>query len=1040
VQKRALSLNAAFEEAIGSAQLAFEEAKEREAGILADLTKERDELGTLKDEHSSLSADLSDIQSRIDLANRARERLVADRVFQLREEAVDAEARLTAEVGRLENAGKACRAQAVEARGRAKTHREQSARLSNLAAQTRNLAEQARADVSRFEAVRDACAGLDCVKEILEGGPFDPFNQGVVEALRARESSHRKELLDLEIERAEDKRLLSSYDAEKHPLFPAPHEIEELVAQTRARGIRGVLTAYEWLNANTTAEEARARLRADPAAYGGLVANTADDLEAARAAFSEFQLSRPVRITLSTSLDGSTDTKAVTILPHRAGLFNAASAAAERGQIVEHQGILDAKAVELMQKSEAFAEAASQVSNLQKEFTPAWVEKRRSAQTENEAVAREQAAAAAAESASAACADEDAQRADSTAAEHEATAGLARTQLSKVSDFRSTFANHLEGWLKRQNKVRGDVAANETLQGEIGACIRGLENDLPPVGERKTNAKGKVVELRMQKSNARLGAYLPANPPTVPHHDIVAEELPFITARDTYEEKAQHGPLEAAIKSAEQALGEADGAFTRGGHGKRPEDVAALSQTTDLEAQLEITLEAQSKAKVAVTFAEQELQLAQKDRPKPLGVNERADLDPELPEPTSAADADSMKQEKQQLADESQAQADALRDIVNDLEARGREAKSAAGQYETMADLTAPAKAEEPRQYAGFTGNPEEDKERIRSVKKRHDDAKKLMEDLAERMGRVFDNHIDLLVKDEKWDRFNLDIRDRFRRFTRADYEKNPPQHAADCNERKAGLVAKLEEIDKVRDTLIDQIYGRANEAVRSLEHAARLSRMPEGVGAWSGQPFLKVHVPARCSQAERRIFLGRLMDSWMMPQKKDMAIPRGAALAYECLLAIMNQREIDIEILKPEAYDPMACNYQPVTKLATFSGGQRVTAAILLYCVIVRVRADRGDILADCGFLMLDNPFGKASHFPLVDLQLKMANVMGVQLIYLTGINDFEALASFPLRVRLRNSVRNSANGERIVQAEPHAVEAVRLGETDSHGNSSRS
>jgi len=153
-----------------------------------------------------------------------------------------------------------------------------------------------------------------------------------------------------------------------------------------------------------------------------------------------------------------------------------------------------------------------------------------------------------------------------------------------------------------------------------------------------------------------------------------------------------------------------------------------------------------------------------------------------------------------------------------------------------------------------------------------------------------------------------------------------------------------------------------------------------------------------------------------------------------------MNQREIDIEILKPEAFDPLVCNYQPVTKLASFSGGQRVTAAILLYCVIVRVRSDRGDILTDCGFLMLDNPFGKASHFPLVELQLKMANVMGVQLIYMTGINDLEALAAFPMRLRLRNNTRNASNGERLVQHELHSVEAVRLGQTASNGNTTRS
>lgn len=168
-------------------------------------------------------------------------------------------------------------------------------------------------------------------------------------------------------------------------------------------------------------------------------------------------------------------------------------------------------------------------------------------------------------------------------------------------------------------------------------------------------------------------------------------------------------------------------------------------------------------------------------------------------------------------------------------------------------------------------------------------------------------------------------------------------------------------------------------------------------------------------------------MEGWMIASKADMAIPRGAALAYECLMAVMNQREIDIEILKPEASDPTVCNYQPVVKLASFSGGQRVTAAILLYCVIVRVRSEQGDLLNDCGFLLLDNPFGKASYFPLIEVQLRMAEAMGVQLIYMTGINDFEALSSFPLRVRLRNNARNAASGERLVQLEPHAVEAVR-------------
>jgi hypothetical protein len=67
------------------------------------------------------------------------------------------------------------------------------------------------------------------------------------------------------------------------------------------------------------------------------------------------------------------------------------------------------------------------------------------------------------------------------------------------------------------------------------------------------------------------------------------------------------------------------------------------------------------------------------------------------------------------------------------------------------------------------------------------------------------------------------------------------------------------------------------------------------------------------------------------------------------------------------------------------------------------------------------------------------MARIMGVQLIYLTGINDLEALASFPLRLRLRNTARNGANGERLVRQEPNGIESIRLGEYSPNGNPTR-
>jgi hypothetical protein len=1041
VQRRALRLNAAFNEAIETAQFALEEAREQNSQLGSELIQRRADLKALGADWAALSGELSKIKGQIDLANKARERLVTDRIVQPREEVPDAEVRLGAETKKLDETAKTLRKDAGNSRTRAETHRREAGRLFGLAVQAKNLAVQARAELDRFERARDYCAGLESVQEILEGGQFDPFNPGVVEALQGREKGYRHQLLALGIERAEDKRLIDRHDANKHPLFPVAREVDNLLDRLRnEQKIRGILTGYEWLNANLPVEQAQARLRSDPATYGGLVANTPADLEAAKLAFSKFPLSRPVKITLSAALAAADSNSAVTVIPERAGLFNAQAATVERGQIVEHQNQLDRQEIELTQRSAAFADAASQVGGLQKEFGVAWVDERHRGLAENEALTIQHGASAEAEQASAHRVDLEAQRADEEATGCEGRLGGAKTQLAQVINFRNTFGNQLDEWLKRQKELVDQIAANQASQEPVEAHIRDLESQVPGLAARAQKAEVRVIELGLGKSNAKLGTYLPLDIPNVAHGDITTEELPFTTARDTYEEKARKGPLETDIGLAQQNLTNCEGAFVRDGHGKTAEQVAVLSEVADLEIRIETAAINDSSAKTTLAVSQRELSAAEKERPKPLGVNERADLDPGLPEPAIAAEAIQVKEQKLQIMSEFHDQAEAMRELVVGLENKETEARSIADQYLNMGDLTLPARGVEPREYLGFTGNPDRDRDRIRSVKKRYEDARKLQEDLAGKMERIHDNHIDILVKHEKWDRFTVDIRDRLRRFTRADFEANTTQLIQDCNERKSGLEAKLVEIDKVRDTLIDQLYTRANEAVRSLEHAARLSRMPEGVGAWSGQPFLKVHVPARASQAERRVLLSRLMDSWMAPQKKDMTIPRGAELAYECLIAIMNQREIDIEILKPEAFDPLVCNYQPVTKLASFSGGQRVTAAILLYCVIVRVRSDQGDILTDCGFLMLDNPFGKASHFPLVELQLKMANVMGVQLIYMTGINDLEALASFPLRLRLRNSARNTANGERVVQHEPHTVEAVRLGEIVPNGNATRS
>jgi hypothetical protein len=88
------------------------------------------------------------------------------------------------------------------------------------------------------------------------------------------------------------------------------------------------------------------------------------------------------------------------------------------------------------------------------------------------------------------------------------------------------------------------------------------------------------------------------------------------------------------------------------------------------------------------------------------------------------------------------------------------------------------------------------------------------------------------------------------------------------------------------------------------------------------------------------------------------------------------------------------------------FSGGQLLTAAIILYCTMAALRSnERGQLRRPhAGVLFLDNPIGRASAAYLLDLQIGVAEALGVQLIYTTGLFDVNALSLFPLIVRLRN------------------------------------
>ncbi|MDJ0380909.1 hypothetical protein [Streptomyces sp. G-G2] len=257
------------------------------------------------------------------------------------------------------------------------------------------------------------------------------------------------------------------------------------------------------------------------------------------------------------------------------------------------------------------------------------------------------------------------------------------------------------------------------------------------------------------------------------------------------------------------------------------------------------------------------------------------------------------------------------------------------------------------------------------------------------------------------------------------------PEHAAAWATafapRLRVLTDELEQLERNRDSIVDRLRGLVESALATLRSAQRLSQLPEGLGEWSGQEFLRIRFeePDQTTLAER---LGEVIDEATRAAVKKNSTASfgegrrdGMSLLLRGVQAALEPKGIAVEILKPDAV--LRAERVPVGQMGdVFSGGQLLTAAIALYCTMAALRSnDRGrDKQRHAGTLFLDNPIGRANATYLLELQRAVSDALGVQLLYTTGLFDTTALAEFPLVIRLRNDADLRA-GLKYISVEEH-------------------
>lgn len=234
----------------------------------------------------------------------------------------------------------------------------------------------------------------------------------------------------------------------------------------------------------------------------------------------------------------------------------------------------------------------------------------------------------------------------------------------------------------------------------------------------------------------------------------------------------------------------------------------------------------------------------------------------------------------------------------------------------------------------------------------------------------------------------------------------------------------KLEEANKHHERVVNIVLAAVEEGLSLLKRISSMSRLPESLPQ-AGKQFVVIETKAPDSPAERRARVGDLIDELL--QTGDIG-KDDVALIQKAVRRVAGRTRV--RVLHPDLHH--VARRVTISEMRRLSGGERLTAAILLFCALVRLRnaeqARRGSSV-----LVLDNPIGTASRQSFLDLQREVAQSMNVQLIYATGIKDLSAVGALENIVRLRNSRADRRTGRRLVEVEEQQSETEQIGRIEA-------
>ncbi|MFY1633583.1 hypothetical protein ACN27F_09915 [Solwaraspora sp. WMMB335] len=374
-------------------------------------------------------------------------------------------------------------------------------------------------------------------------------------------------------------------------------------------------------------------------------------------------------------------------------------------------------------------------------------------------------------------------------------------------------------------------------------------------------------------------------------------------------------------------------------------------------------------------------------------------------EPTTAEQADNLAAEFEGIGQASiEKRATAEREL-RDLEGKQGEYRSRVTAFELLADgLPDPADWG----VAPFAGSEDEAKAHKQAVVQALRAAEKGASDAAVSRANAVG---DLRTTGGRYPGVATPAKDRVLHDTEEVLAQHAGTLAKQLRLRADMIDGELADIAKDQAIVTDSLARLVSNTLDTLRKAERYSRVATKTGGWAGKQMLRISFEPPASDADLRTYVNRVVERRIA----DGVKPEGLPLLKDAVHEAAGTRGFTVKVLKP-ALD-LVPTTEDITRLGKWSGGEKLTVCVALYCTIAALRAgNAGRRDRSGGVLLLDNPIGRASHGSLVGLQRAVAAAHKVQLVYTTGVKDPDAVSRFPNVIRLDNRPGRTRNRRYIV------------------------